>query len=575
MSTKQSSRMTLADVLVRISGADLPPKVKADTSSAVRKVATILGTDPGLIPVDPANLRRRLEGISHQVAGVSSGRWNNIRSLFSKSIAMVTHMLPGRSVFPLLPSWDALSNVENLNFNRRTRLLPMLRYFSERGVGPAEVTLAHLEDYHQAIVQDRLRSKPEKAWDGLVWAWNACLREVSGWPQLAIPREQKRDTYTFSWNHYPASLQDDAKAYLAVLSGDLISDEGPDKPARPATLATRERQLRMAAAAAVHQGISPEELTSLAALLTFERYQLILRFFLNRNDGKYSPQVGQMAYFLKTVVKKHCKLGEEDLRPFEKIVAKLSSKNQSRGLTRTNRDRLRPFDDPQLVQQFLGLPFQIREDVEKDTKSPIKRRAVRAQLAAAIAIVQIMPVRRGNLTDIDLEKHLIVRGKRLYLVIEPDDVKNDEPIDFEFPARTRDLVAWYVREYRPHLLRAETTALFPGEGPGPKSAGTLAGQVKKVIRDYLGIEFNMHLFRHAGVKMYLDVRPGNYEVMRRVLAHRSIETTSSTYAGTETRSAGLHFASVLAERRDSTELPARLRPPRAPAATMVKKEGKS
>ena len=185
-----------------------------------------------------------------------------------------------------------------------------------------------------------------------------------------------------------------------------------------------------------------------------------------------------------------------------------------------------------------------------------------------------MPVRRGNLTDIDLEKHLIVRGKRLYLVIEPDDVKNDEPIDFEFPARTRDLVAWYVREYRSHLLRAETTALFPGEGPGPKSAGTLAGQVKKVIRDYLGIEFNMHLFRHAGVKMYLDVRPGNYEVMRRVLAHRSIETTSSTYAGTETRSAGLHFASVLAERRDSTELPARLRPPRAPAATMTKKDRK-
>ena len=109
MSTKQSSRMTLADVLVRISGADLPPKVKADTSSAVRKIATILCADPGLIPVDPANLRRRLEGISHQVAGVGPGRWNNIRSLFGKAIAMVTPLLPGRSVFPLLPSWDALS----------------------------------------------------------------------------------------------------------------------------------------------------------------------------------------------------------------------------------------------------------------------------------------------------------------------------------------------------------------------------------------------------------------------------------------------------------------------------------
>ena len=197
MSTKQSSRLTLADLLDRISGADMPPKLKADTSSAVRKVAAVLGADPGLVPVDPANLRRRLEQISHQVAGVSPGRWNNIRSLFGKAIAMATPMLPGRSVFPLLPSWEALSTDKNLNFNRRTRLLPMLRYFSERALGPAEVTLSLLEEYHQAILQDRLRSKPENAWDGLVWAWNACVREVPGWPQVPIPRAQKREIYIF------------------------------------------------------------------------------------------------------------------------------------------------------------------------------------------------------------------------------------------------------------------------------------------------------------------------------------------------------------------------------------------
>jgi len=78
-------------------------------SLAFCKVTVFLGADPGLIPVDPANLRRRLEGILRQVAGVSTRRWNNIRFLFSKSIAMVTSMLPDRSVFPLLPSWDAFS----------------------------------------------------------------------------------------------------------------------------------------------------------------------------------------------------------------------------------------------------------------------------------------------------------------------------------------------------------------------------------------------------------------------------------------------------------------------------------
>jgi hypothetical protein len=41
--------------------------------------------------------------------------------------------------------------------------------------------------------------------------------------------------------------------------------------------------------------------------------------------------------------------------------------------------------------------------------------------------------------------------------------------------------------------------------------------------------------------------------VRRVLGHRSIATTTSTYTGAETRSAGLHFASVIAERRRSLE----------------------
>jgi len=212
MSTKQSSRMTLADVLARISGEILPPKIKADMSSAVRKVAAILGSDPGLIPVDPANLRRRLEGISHQVAGVSQGRWNNIRSLFGKAIAMVAPMLPGRSVFPLLPSWDVLAGEATLNFNRRVRLLPMLRYFSERAVAPGDVTLAHLEGYREAILQDRLRSKPEKTWDSLVWAWSACAREVPGWPQVLIPRQEKREVYSFPWSFFEESLHEDAKA---------------------------------------------------------------------------------------------------------------------------------------------------------------------------------------------------------------------------------------------------------------------------------------------------------------------------------------------------------------------------
>jgi hypothetical protein len=42
-------------------------------------------------------------------------------------------------------------------------------------------------------------------------------------------------------------------------------------------------------------------------------------------------------------------------------------------------------------------------------------------------------------------------------------------------------------------------------------------------------------------------------VLRRVLGHRAIATTTSLYAGAETRSAGSHFAAVIAERRRNLE----------------------
>ena len=107
-----------------------------------------------------------------------------------------------------------------------------------------------------------------------------------------------------------------------------------------------------------------------------------------------------------------------------------------------------------------------------------------------------------------MRKNLIARGKRVYLVVPEGDTKNGEPVDFELPAETVDIVAWYIREYRPHLVRAPTDALFPGEGSGPKAAlwtrTADQGRGLSVHRP----EGQPHLFRHAGAKIFLDQRPG-------------------------------------------------------------------
>jgi len=355
-------------------------------------------------------------------------------------------------------------------------------------------------------------------------------------------------------------LKADVDKFLIRLSGVDLDEDGPTRPARSATLKTREYQLRVAASALVLKGVEPTSIRALSDIVTLERFKLVLRFLLDRHKGQTSPQVAQIAAFLKRVARHWVKVDDMTLLQMQKVASRLST--GGRGLTAKNRERLRPFDDPQTVGRFLGLPRRIRREVEKDRRAP-KLKAVLAQSAAAIALLHAVPLRIGNLANIDMRKHLIARGKRVYLVISEHDTKNGEPIDFELPAATVEMIAWYVREYRPHLVRAPTDALFPGEGSGPKAAYGLGPEIKATVFDYTGLVVNAHLFRHAGAKIFLDQRPGQYEVVRQVLRHRSIETTTGFYAGAETRSAGEHFAAVIDKlRAEPNQTPTRRSGPR-------------
>jgi len=126
-------------------------------------------------------------------------------------------------------------------------------------------------------------------------------------------------------------------------------------------------------------------------------------------------------------------------------------------------------------------------------------------------------------------------------------------IDFELPEKLVEMLAWYIREHRPLLLKQPSDALFPGVDGEAKSKELLGTQISKTVRRYTGLAFNPHLFRHAGGKMFLDINPGQYEVVRRVLGHRSMVTTTNYYAGAESRSAGQHFASTIAQRLEAKQ----------------------
>jgi integrase len=551
MSTNASSRATLADLNILISNSNLQSRIKADYRSAVNTIARILGSNPGQVLADPGALRRRLERVAPAAHGLSQGRWNNVRSLFGKALALARPILPSRVVATLLPVWARL--LDGLTRNRRDRLLALARYLSNHGIGPGELSLDDLEAYHQAILNDRLRAGAEKTWDSIAWTWNACRRDVEAWPTIEIPRQSKRVTYVLPWSAFPASLQEEVQRFLDRQSGRDLSEDGPPRPLRATSLATREYQLRVAASALVASGVDAP--VSLAEVLEVENFKRVLRVLLDRQAGKTSSQVSQIATFLVSVARHWLKGDDMKLAQMRKLASRVAV-NQ-KGMTAKNRERLRPFNDDDTVARLQAIPEQIRRNVDR-SNLPATRRAIEAQKAAAIAILLVVPLRLRNLVNLDVEKHLIGRDGRLYLVVPEHEVKNAHLIDFELPVDTADLLAWYVREHRPNLLLKPSTALFPGEGGQPKSPQTLAGQITKTVFKYTGLAVNVHLFRHVAAKLYLDRNPGDYVTVQRVLGHRSLNTTTTLYTGMETRAAGRHFVDVVRGRlaaRDAGDRP--------------------
>ena len=175
-----------------------------------------------------------------------------------------------------------------------------------------------------------------------------------------------------------------------------------------------------------------------------------------------------------------------------------------------------------------------------------RRDAVAVQIALAVQILLKAPMRAANLASLDIERHIqrTRSGKDgvVHVVIPGHEVKNGEHLEFILRPETVRLLDLYLREFHPSLSDTPSPWLFPGgKGGGPKTVNTLGEQIKAHVFKATGLHVNLHLFRHIAAKLYLDQKPGGYEVCRRILGHRSMDTTTRFYAGMETAAANRHF----------------------------------
>ncbi|WP_353209371.1 site-specific integrase [Sphingorhabdus sp.] len=537
MTDNDQYKPTLADALVALAEAPLTDIQKRDTRSAVMTFCKALGLSPDEVPASNKYIRIKLEGMSYIALGHSKGRWGNVKTGVARAAGLVGKSYPSRNTTPLLPKWAAL--LQTLPASLKRKVSAAARYLSGLGVDVDAVSLSDLHSYRDTILNDRIRANAEQTWDEFLWGWNRAVAQFPDtWPQITIPRDEKREVYVYPFAFFPPSFEADVNAYADRMRNVNLDDDGPLRPSRPATIETRTRQLRTAASVLARSGVDPATITGIARLVEVDNFKLILHFHMERAGGKTTAGVAQIASCLRNVARHYVKVDEEHDRKMSALCKRVSV--QTGGLTAKNRERLRPFDDPEHVRRFLCLPDTIRQHVERDKRAPAQK-AVLAQMAAAIALLQAIPIRIANMCAIEINRHLKPQRKGVHLVISESETKNRHPVDFNIPEHALGILRWYITEYRPYLVREPTDALFPGRNGKHKTAPTLGLQIKKTVFEFTGLAFNVHLFRHFAGKAFLDQQPGNYEVVRQVLGHKRLDTTTGFYSGAEAKQASVMF----------------------------------
>jgi len=362
---------------------------------------------------------------------------------------------------------------------------------------------------------------------------------------LSVPDYLK--AYVVPWSTFPASLKAELDGYLDRMAGKDILADVDFRPLRPRSIETRTMQLRMYISALVHRGHDPQTLRSLADLVQVATVREGLRFFLDRTAGKPTKQIHDIASVIKTLARRGVHVDEQHLAELKTICRsiklKLNELAIGMGPSPKNRDRLRQFNDPANVTALVTLPQRIMAEM-RGVKMPTHAQALDVQTAVAIEFLLMTALRITNLAEIDLDRHLIRSrpGGVVSLAIPRSQVKNRVDIEAELPAESVRLLDEYLALYRPVLLKEPSQWLFPGrDNKKPKSTQALSMRIINCVAMRCGLKVHVHLFRHIGAKTYLDANPGAYGLMRLVLGHRSVDTTTKFYCGFEGPAAMLHF----------------------------------
>ncbi len=549
--------VTLAEITTRIAAdTDLPPRKRQDVASSIKRFAELMGLPLATSPADPRAYRSRLRCFQPLAQSISVKRWQNIRSdvQFALNRYRPKPDFRGGLPIPVSEEWTDLRSrlVETFGL-RSSDLSRFLSYCTLNGIAPMDVTAQTFVGFRAWMESSRLLKEPQMVVRRSIKLWNKAADAIPEWPSLLVPSPPTRDLYGMKWGELPEALRQDTERWLARISGDdLTFDDDLRASVSEATLKSYQYFVRQIMGALQRSDEQIEGIKSLGDLIKPERLRIAVTFLRSRTGKDRSSMLAHIASKAIAIARHYARFEEGEINKLRNLQHRVTPR--SSGLTSKNKERLTQLDSQDNEKRLLQLPSVTFGKLDRVIEIG-HREALAAQTALVVELLLFVPIRRRNLVSLNLNRHVRYqfdgRQKMIFIHIPADEVKNHVPLDFELPIETVELWEAYLERYRPRLLVGPDAGwLFPGGRPGEhKAAEQMGRNVSAFLRREIGLEFNLHLFRHTAAKLFLEEHPGNYEGLRRTLAHKKIDTTANFYAGLETGQATRHFDNTVLMRR--------------------------
>ena len=134
---------------------------------------------------------------------------------------------------------------------------------------------------------------------------------------------------------------------------------------------------------------------------------------------------------------KHLECDEQTADLFHNVLTRV--RPQRKGLSKKNRVSMQQFDDGAVVGRLLHVSDDLWALAQKE--GPSKKGSLMAQSAVTLDILTYAPMRIRNLQHLRIDQHLGWSKKRLRIAIPPDEVKNNEHLDYLLPETVSTRIA--------------------------------------------------------------------------------------------------------------------------------------